>query len=72
MGTMHVTATLRDLEQAVVADGKGNGTPTLTVRTACTYTQFSTTFPRKSYTEAEKNQSLKELGLVPNAALEAQ
>ncbi|KAL4401410.1 negative regulator of protein K48-linked deubiquitination [Malassezia pachydermatis] len=63
MGTMHVTATLRDLEQAVVADGKGNGTPTLT---------FSTTFPRKSYTEAEKNQSLKELGLVPNAALEAQ
>lgn len=34
-------------------------------------TQFSTTFPRKVFSGAEAGKSLKELGLVPNAALEA-
>lgn len=34
-------------------------------------TQFSQTFPRKFFTDEEKSKTLKELGLVPNAALEA-
>ena len=33
--------------------------------------QFSTTFPRKVFTAAEREQTLRTLGLVPNAALEA-
>lgn len=33
--------------------------------------QFSQTFPRKFFTDEEKTKSLRELGLVPNAALEA-
>lgn len=33
--------------------------------------QFSTTFPRKFFDASDANKTLRELGLVPNAALEA-
>lgn len=39
------------------------------ISTLCT--QFSQTFPRKFFTDEEKQKTLRELGLVPNAALEA-
>lgn len=61
-GTMAATATLTDVESAVLQDGKGGGASTL---------QFSTTFPRKTYSAADRSATLKELGLVPSAALEA-
>ncbi|KDN47326.1 hypothetical protein K437DRAFT_255865 [Tilletiaria anomala UBC 951] len=55
------SGTLRDVEQKVIADGKSQG-PKL---------ELSTTFPRRIFTEEEKGRTLRELGLVPNAALEA-
>lgn len=63
MGTLSVEATLADVEKAVISDGKGGSGSSLT---------FSTTFPRKTFSQDERSQTLKALGLVPNAALEAQ
>ncbi|WFD25119.1 hypothetical protein MNAN1_000082 [Malassezia nana] len=60
MGTMSADATLSDVAEAVLRDGKAQGTLT-----------FSTSFPRKTFTADECAKTLKELGLVPNAALEA-
>lgn len=59
-GTLPAQSTLRQVEDAIKADGKASGN-----------LKFSQTFPRKFFTEEEKEKSLKELGLVPNAALEA-
>lgn len=72
MGTMSASATLADVEQAVLSDGKGGGATSLTVRFFSQLTQFSTTFPRKTYSAEERSKTLKDLGLIPNAALEAQ
>ncbi|PWN44012.1 hypothetical protein IE81DRAFT_43640 [Ceraceosorus guamensis] len=59
-GTLPADKTLGDvakqIQEAGMADGGLN---------------FSTTFPRKQFGSAELGKSLKELGLVPNAALEA-
>ena len=72
MGVLQATSTLVDVERAILVDGKGNGASCLVVRcNTSDLTQFSTTFPRKTYDEAERTKTLKELGLVPNAALEA-
>lgn len=60
MGTLSADATLADLEAKIQADGKAQGS-----------LQFSTTFPRKTFGAADRTKTLRELGLVPNAALEA-
>ncbi|WFD42229.1 hypothetical protein MPSI1_000870 [Malassezia psittaci] len=62
MGTLPATATLLDVQNAVLKDGKGGDAVQL---------QFSTTFPRHIFTTGEQAKSLKELGLVPSAALES-
>lgn len=62
MGVLPATATLADLESAILKAGHGGGASML---------QFSTTFPRRTFTAGERSASLKDLGLVPNAALEA-
>ncbi|WFD37380.1 uncharacterized protein MJAP1_000324 [Malassezia japonica] len=62
MGTLPADATLADLEKAVLADGKGGDASAL---------QFSSTFPRRTFGAAERQETLKALGLVPNAALDA-
>ena len=60
MGTMPAESTLVDVQSKMQAEGKAQGP-----------LSFSTTFPRKTFDEAEKKKTLRELGLVPNAALEA-
>ncbi|CAO1617555.1 unnamed protein product [Sympodiomycopsis kandeliae] len=60
MGTLPAETTLSQVESMVKADGKADGP-----------LKFSTTFPRKFFTDDEKSKTLKQLGLVPNAALEA-
>lgn len=60
MGTLSAESTLSDVEAKMQAEGK-----------ASSNLNFSTTFPRKVFTAAEKAKTLRELGLVPNAALEA-
>ncbi|PWY99130.1 hypothetical protein BCV70DRAFT_232629 [Testicularia cyperi] len=62
MGTLPADATLREVEEKVRADGKDGG---------ATHLKFSTTFPRKFFDSSDANKTLRELGLVPNAALEA-
>lgn len=62
MGVLPATATLADLEATVLDAGHGGGASAL---------QFSTTFPRRTFTAEERSALLKDLGLVPNAALEA-
>lgn len=62
MGVLPSEATLADLQAAVLSDGKGGDASAL---------QFSTTFPRRTFTADEQAKTLAELGLVPNAALEA-
>lgn len=59
-GTLSAESTLADVEAKVLSDGKAQSA-----------LSFSTTFPRKVLAGAEKQKSLRELGLVPNAALEA-
>ncbi|WFC98152.1 hypothetical protein MYAM1_000876 [Malassezia yamatoensis] len=61
-GTLPSTATLLDVQNAVLKDGKGGDATRL---------QFSTTFPRHIFTADEQAKSLRELGLVPSAALES-
>lgn len=60
MGTLPAESTLIDVEKQMQSEGKAQGG-----------LNFSTTFPRKVFTNAEKLKTLRELGLVPNAALEA-
>lgn len=60
MGTLPAEATLADVEQAVNAAQGGSA-----------QLEFSTAFPRRKFTDAERGASLRELGLVPNAALDA-
>jgi hypothetical protein len=60
MGTLPAESTLYDVEKKMQSEGKAQGG-----------LNFSTTFPRKTFTDAEKIKTLRELGLVPNAALEA-
>lgn len=62
MGTLPADATLADVENAVLADGKGGDATAL---------QFSSTFPRRTFGAGERRETLKTLGLVPNAALDA-
>ncbi|KAN0065449.1 hypothetical protein ACQY0O_001285 [Thecaphora frezii] len=62
MGTMSADATLKEVEDKVRADGKSGGAAQL---------KFSTTFPRKFFDASDAGKTLRELGLVPNAALEA-
>ncbi|EPQ30864.1 uncharacterized protein PFL1_01761 [Pseudozyma flocculosa PF-1] len=62
MGTMSADATLQEVEDKVRADGKAG---------AATKLKFSTTFPRKFFEASDGAKTLRELGLVPNAALEA-
>jgi hypothetical protein len=59
-GSLPADSTLHELEKKMQADGKAQGSM-----------NFSTTFPRKIFTESEKQKTLRELGLVPSAALEA-
>ncbi|PWN27629.1 hypothetical protein BDZ90DRAFT_279417 [Jaminaea rosea] len=60
MGTVPAETTLKQVEQMVVDAGNAAGP-----------LKFSQTFPRKFFTDEEKQKTLRELGLVPNAALEA-
>ncbi|CAO1630043.1 unnamed protein product [Parajaminaea phylloscopi] len=60
MGTLPAETTLSQVESMVREAGKADGP-----------LKFSQTFPRKFFTDDEKAKTLKELGLVPNAALEA-
>lgn len=60
MGTLTADRTLADVEAKILADGKAQSS-----------LNFSLTFPRKVLAGADKQKSLRELGLVPNAALEA-
>ncbi|WFD29796.1 hypothetical protein MSPP1_000809 [Malassezia sp. CBS 17886] len=59
---LNAAATLADVERTMLRDGHGQGASAL---------EFSTTFPRKAYTGEEMSMSLRDLGLVPSAALEA-
>lgn len=59
-GTMDADATLQQLEDRLQEDGKASGPLT-----------FSTSFPRKVMPDEDKSKTLRALGLVPNAALEA-
>lgn len=60
MGTLPAEATLADVELAVNSAQGGSA-----------QLEFSTAFPRRKFTDAERGASLRELGLVPNAALDA-
>ncbi|CBQ69316.1 conserved hypothetical protein [Sporisorium reilianum SRZ2] len=62
MGTLPADATLADVEAKIKAEGKDGGSAQL---------KFSTTFPRKFFDASDAAKTLRELGLVPNAALEA-
>ncbi|EST09264.1 hypothetical protein PSEUBRA_001222 [Kalmanozyma brasiliensis GHG001] len=62
MGTLPAEATLADVAQKVKAEGKDGGAAQL---------KFSTNFPRKIFDASDASKTLRELGLVPNAALEA-
>ncbi|PWN50865.1 hypothetical protein IE53DRAFT_75410 [Violaceomyces palustris] len=62
MGTLSADSTLQDVESKVREEGKDGGAPAL---------KFSTTFPRKVFEASDMSKTLRELGLVPNAALEA-
>lgn len=59
-GTLPADATLAQVEGQILEAGVSSG-PRLSL---------STTFPRKTFSEAEKASTLRDLGLVPNAALE--
>lgn len=59
-GTLSAESTLNDVEKSILADGKAQSP-----------LNFSTTFPRKVLSGEEKAKTLRELGFVPNAALEA-
>lgn len=60
MGIMPADSTLLDVEKKMQSEGKAQSS-----------LNFSTTFPRKVFTNEEKQKTLRDLGLVPNAALEA-
>ncbi|TKY85600.1 hypothetical protein EX895_005762 [Sporisorium graminicola] len=62
MGSLPADATLADVEAKIKAEGKDGGSAQL---------KFSTTFPRKFFDASDASKTLRELGLVPNAALEA-
>ena len=66
MGTLPADATLADVESAVNSQ---HGTAARLVVRWCL--QFATAFPRRVFTDAERGSSLRDLGLVPNAALDA-
>lgn len=59
-GTMPADSTLNDVEKKMQSEGKAQSS-----------LNFSTTFPRKVFTKEEKQKTLRDLGLVPSAALEA-
>ncbi|SPO24073.1 related to chicken h-caldesmon, Uso1p and YKL201c [Ustilago trichophora] len=62
MGTLSADATLAEVAEKIKADGKDGGSAQL---------KFSTTFPRKFFEASDASKTLRELGLVPSAALEA-
>ncbi|KAJ9474307.1 C2H2-type domain-containing protein [Pseudozyma hubeiensis] len=62
MGTLPADATLRDVEAQIRAEGKDGGSGQL---------KFSQAFPRKFFDASDASKTLRELGLLPNAALEA-
>ncbi|SOV07858.1 related to chicken h-caldesmon, Uso1p and YKL201c [Ustilago sp. UG-2017a] len=62
MGTLPADATLGDVQDKIRAEGKDGGSAQL---------KFSTTFPRKFFDASDASKTLRELGLVPSAALEA-
>jgi hypothetical protein len=78
-GTLSADSTLRDLEKALLDAGKASGSlqvrlsgARISARRARSHArQFSTTFPRKTFSGSDAGKTLRELGLVPNAALEA-
>ncbi|SNX86543.1 related to chicken h-caldesmon, Uso1p and YKL201c [Melanopsichium pennsylvanicum] len=62
MGTLPADAKLSELADKIRAVGKDGGAAQL---------KFSTTFPRKIFDASDASKTLRELGLVPSAALEA-
>ncbi|GAC71389.1 RNA polymerase III subunit C11 [Moesziomyces antarcticus T-34] len=62
MGTLSADATLAEVADKIRAEGKDGGSAQL---------KFSTTFPRKFFDTSDATKTLRELGLVPSAALEA-
>ncbi|WFD07590.1 hypothetical protein MVES1_002957 [Malassezia vespertilionis] len=61
-GTFSVDAVLSDVASAVRNGGLSGGAAKM---------EFSTPYPRRVYTEIDLTKTLGELGLVPNAALDA-
>jgi len=66
MGTLAAEAKLGEVLERMEKDGKLAGSP------GVASVQLSNTFPRKQFTDADLGKTLAELGLVPNAGLEAQ
>ncbi|CAD6921394.1 unnamed protein product, partial [Tilletia laevis] len=66
MGSLPAGAKLREVLGKMEADGKLSGAPA-----GVGSVRLSNTFPRKQYTDADLDKTLAELGLVPNAGLEA-
>ncbi|KAK0564140.1 hypothetical protein OC861_004453 [Tilletia horrida] len=66
LGTLSADAKLRQVLESMEKDGKLAGAPA-----GISSVQLSNTFPRKQFTDADLDKTLSELGLVPNAGLEA-